>query len=134
MNNKTKEDLEHILDNFKKYILISSSSSEVTSWRKDIGMIYFNYKNNFDYLYDVVSGLINNNNLFYNHKIRNEVINISCEDGYMHELDSEYKKLVEKAVTLGIEDFDYSIYDEDGLKNKIFQKTHVKMRKKNNEK
>jgi hypothetical protein len=48
----------------------------------------------------------------------------------MHELDSEYKKLVEKAVTLGIEDFDYSIYDEDGLKNKIFQKTHVKMRKK----
>lgn len=36
--------------------------------------------------------------------------------------DREYKQLIEKAVSLDINDFDYSIYDPQGLRHKIGEK------------
>jgi hypothetical protein len=36
--------------------------------------------------------------------------------------DREYKQLIEKAVNLDINDFDYSIYDPQGLRHKIGEK------------
>jgi len=36
--------------------------------------------------------------------------------------DREYKQLIEKAVNLDINDFDYSTYDPQGLRHKIGEK------------
>lgn len=36
--------------------------------------------------------------------------------------DREYKQLIEKAVSLDINNFDYSIYDPQGLRHKIGEK------------
>jgi len=36
--------------------------------------------------------------------------------------DREYKQLIEKAVNLDINDFDYSIYDPQGLRHRIGEK------------
>ena len=36
--------------------------------------------------------------------------------------DREYRQLIEKAVNLDINDFDYSIYDPQGLRHRIGEK------------
>ncbi len=53
-------------------------------------------------------------NLFSNITRLNEALKIQA--------DREYKQLIEKAVNLDINDFDYSIYDPQGLRYKIGEK------------
>lgn len=45
--------------------------------------------------------------------------------------DKEYKNLIEKAVSLEIEDFNYSIYDPQGLRYRIGEKLHEIATKEN---